>query len=151
MPMPPMGYAYPPNPDFSAQGGQMPMDQMGMDGDNPAMHNGRILSTSKRAEQNRKAQRAFRERRDAHVKALEQRSQLLDAALQSADEANRRWEECRALVDQLRIENAALRAALGQAQAGTLGQQPQESAPETEAKNDVAAPTVEGVAANPQA
>jgi len=36
----------------------------------------------------------------------------LDAALASADEANRRWEECRALVDQLRIENAALRAAL---------------------------------------
>lgn len=47
-----------------------------------------------------------------HVKALESRSQLLDAALASADEANRRWEECRALVDQLRIENAALRAAL---------------------------------------
>ena len=34
----------------------------------------------------------------------------------SADEANRRWEECRALVDQLRVENAALRAALSQAQ-----------------------------------
>lgn len=51
-----------------------------------------------------------------HVKALESRSQLLDAALASADEANRRWEECRALVDQLRIENAALRAALNQAQ-----------------------------------
>jgi hypothetical protein len=51
-----------------------------------------------------------------HVKALESRSQLLDAALASADEANRRWEECRALVDQLRIENAALRAALSQAQ-----------------------------------
>jgi hypothetical protein len=40
----------------------------------------------------------------------------LDAALASADEANRRWEECRALVDQLRVENAALRAALSQAQ-----------------------------------
>lgn len=52
-----------------------------------------------------------------HVKSLESRSQLLDAALASADEANRRWEECRALVDQLRIENAALRAALAQAQA----------------------------------
>jgi len=39
----------------------------------------------------------------------------LDAALASADEANRRWEECRALVDQLRVENAALRAALTQA------------------------------------
>ena len=51
-----------------------------------------------------------------HVKALESRSQLLDTALASADEANRRWEECRALVDQLRIENAALRAALSQAQ-----------------------------------
>lgn len=49
-----------------------------------------------------------------HVKALESRSQLLDAALASADEANRRWEECRALVDQLRVENAALRAALSQ-------------------------------------
>ena len=51
-----------------------------------------------------------------HVKALESRSQLLDAALASADEANRRWEECRALVDQLRIENAALRAALSHSQ-----------------------------------
>lgn len=40
----------------------------------------------------------------------------MDAALASADEANRRWEECRALVDQLRVENAALRAALSQAQ-----------------------------------
>ncbi|KAG5720802.1 hypothetical protein E4T56_gene4144 [Termitomyces sp. T112] len=77
---------------------------------------GRALSNSKRAEQNRKAQRAFRERRDQHVKALESRSQLLDAALASADEANRRWEECRALVDQLRLENTALRAALQQAQ-----------------------------------
>ena len=56
------------------------------------------------------------ESRHRHVKALESRSQLLDAALASADEANRRWEECRALVDQLRVENAALRAALGQAQ-----------------------------------
>lgn len=39
----------------------------------------------------------------------------MDAALASADEANRRWEECRTLVDQLRVENAALRAALSQA------------------------------------
>ncbi|KAJ8517345.1 hypothetical protein ONZ45_g5440 [Pleurotus djamor] len=81
----------------------------------PGANGNRALSNSKRAEQNRKAQRAFRERRDQHVKALESRSQLLDAALASADEANRRWEECRALVDQLRVENAALRAALSQA------------------------------------
>ena len=42
---------------------------------------------------------------------------MLDAALAGADEANRRWEECRALVDQLRIENTALRTALQQAHA----------------------------------
>lgn len=59
-----------------------------------------------------------------HVKALESRSQLLDAALASADEANRRWEECRALVDQLRVENAALRAALSQAQLLPPGSNP---------------------------
>ena len=52
-----------------------------------------------------------------HVKALESRSQLLDAALASADEANRRWEDCRQLVDQLRIENAALRTLISQLQA----------------------------------
>ena len=50
------------------------------------------------------------------ARSLESRSQLLDAALAGADEANRRWEECRALVDQLRIENTALRNALQNAQ-----------------------------------
>ena len=45
----------------------------------------------------------------------------MDSALASADEANRRWEECRALVDQLRVENAALRAALTQAQMANAG------------------------------
>jgi len=73
-------------------------------------HTGKPLNPGKRAEQNRKAQRAFRERRELHMKELEARSQLLDAALGSADEANRRWEECRAIVDQLRNENAGLRA-----------------------------------------
>ena len=67
------------------------------------------------------------------MKALEQRSQLLDAALAGADEANRRWEECRALVDQLRIENAALRTALQQAQGQitALGGNPNVAAPAT--------------------
>ncbi|KAF7315379.1 Proteophosphoglycan ppg4 [Mycena indigotica] len=97
----PPGYQY--NADFTP-----------IEPDPPPAPAGRVLSTSKRAEQNRKAQRAFRERRDQHVKQLESRSALLDAALASADEANRRWEECRVLVDQLRVENAALRAALTQ-------------------------------------
>ncbi|PVG00321.1 hypothetical protein CPB86DRAFT_871860 [Serendipita vermifera] len=73
---------------------------------------GRALSTSKRAEQNRRAQRAFRERRDARVKHLEARAALLDETIAQTEEANRRWEECRALVDQLRHENAMLRTAL---------------------------------------
>ncbi|TDL26241.1 hypothetical protein BD410DRAFT_800810 [Rickenella mellea] len=104
------------SPQQQQPGAMAGMQPMGPDDPNQTQAQ-RQLSTSKRAEQNRKAQRAFRERRDQHVKALESRSQLLDAALASADEANRRWEECRTLVDQLRIENAALRSALQQAQA----------------------------------
>ncbi|TFK68713.1 hypothetical protein BDN72DRAFT_858244 [Pluteus cervinus] len=116
-PLPP--YPYPPA-DYTPAGlpphpGPLPEGQPGQS-PSQSPNGGRALSMTKRAEQNRKAQRAFRERRDQHVKALESRSQLLDAALASADEANRRWEECRALVDQLRVENAALRAALSQAQ-----------------------------------
>ena len=64
-----------------------------------------------------------------HVKALESRSQLLDAALASADEANRRWEECRTIVDQLRIENATLRAALQATQAQLMALNPNASVP----------------------
>ncbi|KAG8747831.1 hypothetical protein FRC10_011277 [Ceratobasidium sp. 414] len=75
-------------------------------------HSGRPLNNSKRAEQNRKAQRAFRERRDQHVKQLESRSAMLDVALANADEANRRLEDSRILVEQLRAENQALRTAL---------------------------------------
>ncbi|KAI0258348.1 hypothetical protein BC834DRAFT_806498, partial [Gloeopeniophorella convolvens] len=59
-----------------------------------------------RTKQSRKAQRTFR---DQHVKAFESRSQLLDPALMSADEAKHWWKECHVSVGQLRIENAALR------------------------------------------
>jgi len=118
-----------PSPSNAQQPDQAPNSPSEMEGETPKA--GRALAQSKRAEQNRKAQRAFRERRDAHVKALESRSQLLDSALASADEANRRWEECRALVDQLRIENAALRQALNQAQllANANGNLPQPPPP----------------------
>ncbi|CAE7126854.1 unnamed protein product [Rhizoctonia solani] len=78
----------------------------------PPGHGSRPLNNSKRAEQNRKAQRAFRERRDQHVKQLESRSAMLDVALANADEANRRLEDQRILVEQLRAENQALRTAL---------------------------------------
>lgn len=41
--------------------------QPGQDGSDPRGGPNRMLSTSKRAEQNRKAQRAFRERRDQYA------------------------------------------------------------------------------------
>ncbi|KZP11603.1 hypothetical protein FIBSPDRAFT_987654 [Athelia psychrophila] len=120
----PPGY---PSPYDYTPGGMPPMPGMHAhehQSASPPGGGGRTLSSSKRAEQNRKAQRAFRERRDQHVKALESRSQLLDTALASADEANRRWEECRVLVDQLRVENAALKGLVAGMQAS--GMQPQQ-------------------------
>ncbi|KIM69817.1 hypothetical protein SCLCIDRAFT_55254, partial [Scleroderma citrinum Foug A] len=114
----PPEYTQPPPPPPHSQGDQQQAINSDHSGESSPKTGpgGRQLCQSKRAEQNRKAQRAFRERRDQHVKTLESRSQLLEAALASADEANRRWEECRTLVDQLRIENTALRAALSQTQ-----------------------------------
>ncbi|KAJ7495929.1 hypothetical protein B0H11DRAFT_2226925 [Mycena galericulata] len=73
----------------------------------------RTLSSNRR-EQNRNSQRAFRARRHLELKELETRSTLLDAALASVEEANRRLEEYSALIDKLRVENAALRVALSQ-------------------------------------
>lgn len=80
----------------------------------------RPVNPSKRAEQNRKAQRAFRERRDAHVKELEQRSQALDQVMMDLNDTNRRFEECRHMVDALRAENQRLTAALQQYTGGQL-------------------------------
>ncbi|OAX40368.1 hypothetical protein K503DRAFT_662118, partial [Rhizopogon vinicolor AM-OR11-026] len=101
--------APPPHPSPGEPPASQIEGQPGSDSQGEQKVNGRPLSQTKRAEQNRKAQRAFRERRDQHVKALESRSQLLDAALASADEANRRWEECRALNDRLRDDITHLR------------------------------------------
>ncbi|KAG8691748.1 hypothetical protein FRC11_011128 [Ceratobasidium sp. 423] len=102
---PPPMYRTDVNPVPAAAPAPMPTQQT------PTGH-GRPLNNSKRAEQNRKAQRAFRERRDQHVKQLESRSAMLDVALANADEANRRLEDQRILVEQLRAENQALRTAL---------------------------------------
>ncbi|CDO75667.1 hypothetical protein BN946_scf184941.g20 [Trametes cinnabarina] len=134
----PHPYGYPPPPGDFTPGGMPPHQgpipghpgpppQPPQEQQRSGSSGGRTLSQSKRAEQNRKAQRAFRERREQHVKTLESRSQLLDAALASADEANRRWEECRTIVDQLRIENATLRAALQAAQAQLMALNPNAS------------------------
>ncbi|EJU04425.1 hypothetical protein DACRYDRAFT_114753 [Dacryopinax primogenitus] len=113
----PAGLVHPPPPSARVDGPQPHSNEQSPEDQGQGA--GRVLSTSKRAEQNRKAQRAFRERREQHVKQLESRSQLLDAALASADAANRRYEEARAMVEQLRSENTALRTALQAASGGS--------------------------------
>ncbi|ELU42550.1 bZIP transcription factor domain-containing protein [Rhizoctonia solani AG-1 IA] len=108
----PSDFHHPPpmyRPDVNPVPAQAPPPMQGQQ--NPT-HGSRPLNNSKRAEQNRKAQRAFRERRDQHVKQLESRSAMLDVALANADEANRRLEDQRILVEQLRAENQALRTTL---------------------------------------
>jgi hypothetical protein len=55
-----------------------------------------------------------------HIKYLESRSDLLDAALQQAEESNRRWEEARSVMEVLKRENEILRRALTH-QAGNPG------------------------------
>lgn len=81
----------------------------------------RTVTQTKRAEQNRRAQKAFRERRDQHVRELEARSTMLDQAIADANESQRRYEECRHLVDALRLENQRLLAALEQYTSSAIG------------------------------
>lgn len=72
----------------------------------------RQLSTSKRAAQNRAAQRAFRERRDKYVKILESKAARLETAIRVATECKRRYAETLQTVDDLRQDNHTLRVAL---------------------------------------
>ena len=72
----------------------------------------RQLSTSKRAAQNRAAQRAFRERRDKYVKVLESKAARLEVAIRVANECKRRYTESLQTVDGLRQDNHTLRVAL---------------------------------------
>ncbi|KAJ1019240.1 hypothetical protein NDA13_006160 [Ustilago tritici] len=72
----------------------------------------RQLSTSKRAAQNRAAQRAFRERRDRYVKVLESKATRLEAAIRIATECKRRYVEALQTIDGLRQDNHTLRVAL---------------------------------------
>lgn len=56
----------------------------------------------------------------SHVKDLEQRSQALDQVISDLNDTNRRFEECRHMVDALRVENQRLTAALQQYTGGQL-------------------------------
>lgn len=57
----------------------------------------------------------------SHVKELEGRSAMLDQVMMDLNETNRRFEECRHMVDALRAENQRLTAALQQYTSGGAG------------------------------
>lgn len=72
--------------------------------------NSRTLSNTKRAAQNRAAQRAFRERRDRKVKELETRAAQYDALEALYVNLQTRYSEAMGIIEALRRENEMLRA-----------------------------------------
>lgn len=72
----------------------------------------RQLSTSRRAEQNRNAQRVFRERKNKYIGDLENKAANLENALLAADEHRRRLADALETVEILKRDNDTLRVAL---------------------------------------
>ncbi|KAL4402694.1 RNA polymerase II transcription regulator complex protein [Malassezia pachydermatis] len=72
----------------------------------------RTLSTSRRAEQNRNAQRVFRERKNKYIADLESKAASLESALLAAEEHRRRFNEALETIDILKRDNDTLRVAL---------------------------------------
>ncbi|KAJ3180604.1 hypothetical protein HDU85_004008 [Gaertneriomyces sp. JEL0708] len=60
--------------------------------------------SAKRAEQNRAAQRAFRERKQRYIKELEVKASLLDTRTEQLNDAENRHRELRSMVDRLTRE-----------------------------------------------
>ena len=71
--------------------------------------NGRPLNKSKRAAQNRAAQRAFRARRDEYVRQTEEKAKLTDDAVETAKKLKRRLDEALNAIKTLREDNDASR------------------------------------------
>lgn len=72
----------------------------------------RTLSTSRRAEQNRNAQRVFRERKNKYIADLESKAASLESALLAAEEHRRRFTEALETIEILKRDNDTLRVAL---------------------------------------
>ncbi|ORY93290.1 hypothetical protein BCR43DRAFT_496662 [Syncephalastrum racemosum] len=107
------GPSPPPPGHHSQQPSQQQRQQQQQLQDQQAKQNSRVVIPSKRAAQNRAAQRAFRQRRDRYVKELEEKAKVME-----------QWQE---EMDQLRGENQRLRgtiASLEQRIAELTGQTP---------------------------
>lgn len=74
--------------------------------------NGRPLNTTKRAAQNRAAQRAFRARRDEYVRTVEEKAKQLDEAMSASQTYKHRYEEALRTIESLRSDNQSLRMAI---------------------------------------
>lgn len=72
----------------------------------------RTLSTSRRAEQNRNAQRVFRERKNKYIADLESKAASLESALLAAEEHRRRFNDALDTIEILKRDNDTLRVAL---------------------------------------
>ncbi|WFC99101.1 hypothetical protein MYAM1_001839 [Malassezia yamatoensis] len=72
----------------------------------------RTLSTSRRAEQNRNAQRVFRERKNKYIADLEAKAASLENALLAAEEHRRRFNDALETIEILKRDNDTLRVAL---------------------------------------
>lgn len=72
----------------------------------------RTLSTSRRAEQNRNAQRVFRERKNKYIADLEAKAASLENALLAAEEHRRRLNDALETIEILKRDNDTLRVAL---------------------------------------
>ncbi|WFD31027.1 hypothetical protein MSPP1_002056 [Malassezia sp. CBS 17886] len=72
----------------------------------------RALSTSRRAEQNRNAQRVFRERKNKYITDLETKAASLENALLAAEEHRRRFNDALETIEILKRDNDTLRVAL---------------------------------------
>ena len=72
----------------------------------------RTLSTSRRAEQNRNAQRVFRERKNKYIADLEAKAASLENALIAAEDHRRRLSDALETIEILKRDNDTLRVAL---------------------------------------
>ncbi|CAO1638128.1 unnamed protein product [Parajaminaea phylloscopi] len=95
----------------AAAASQSPVDGVDDDGTGAAQKGGnsRPLSTTKRAAQNRAAQRAFRERRDRRVKELEDRAVRMEGLEAEYAGLQTRYAEALGIIEALRRENEILR------------------------------------------
>ena len=102
----------PPVANTASEQAKLTSEQTGLVGARGKTGMTRTLSTSRRAEQNRNAQRVFRERKNKYISDLESKAASLESALLAAEEHRRRFNEAIETIEILKRDNDTLRVAL---------------------------------------